>query len=240
MTNAGGQSLFLLLGDHAGNLVPQALGRLGLAQIDLQRHIALDLGIAELGGRLAALLDTPFVEQRYSRLVIDCNRAPESADSIAPASDGTAIPANATLDPAARLNRRAAIFDPYHDAIAELLERGREAALVSLHSFTPALGEEARPWDIGVLYDGGDTGLAKRFLARLQAAGEWCVGDNRPYTMDDTDFTIPRHAYPRALPYVEIEVRQDRLGDADGVAAMARAIGDALLAAAGMTVSRPG
>jgi len=44
--NEGGKSPFLLVADHAGNLIPRALGRLGVAEGDLQRHIAWDIGIA--------------------------------------------------------------------------------------------------------------------------------------------------------------------------------------------------
>jgi predicted N-formylglutamate amidohydrolase len=76
ITNPDGQSLFLLIGDHAGNLIPERLGGLGLAPEDIKRHIAWDMGVAALGRELAALLDATFIEQRYSRLVIDCNRAP--------------------------------------------------------------------------------------------------------------------------------------------------------------------
>src|ERR1700740_2657233 len=80
ITNPDGRSLFLLVGDHAGNLFPERLRGLGLDQTEHDRHIARDLGIAELGGSLATRLDATFVEQRYSRLVIDCNRSPGSAE----------------------------------------------------------------------------------------------------------------------------------------------------------------
>jgi predicted N-formylglutamate amidohydrolase len=229
--NAGGRSLFLLLGDHAGNLVPESLGFLGLGDDDLRRHIALDIGVSQLGAALAEHLDAPFIEQRYSRLVIDCNRAPLSPESVAAVSDGTTIPANEGLPLSARKQRMDEIFNPYHAVIAQHLE-GREAIVVSLHSFTPSLGGDERPWDIGVLYDGGDTGFAIRFLSLLQASGAWCIGDNRPYTMDETDYTVPRHAYPKRLPYVEIEVRQDHLSTTQGIAEMARAIGNFLVHAA--------
>jgi predicted N-formylglutamate amidohydrolase len=231
VTNAGGRSLFLLLGDHAGNLVPESLGFLGLGDDDLRRHIALDIGVSQLGAALAELLDAPFIEQRYSRLVVDCNRAPSSPESVATVSDGTTIPANGALASSARKQRMTEIFKPYHAVIAQSLEQ-REAVIVSLHSFTPSLGGDDRPWDIGVLYDGGDTSFAIRFLSLLQASGAWCIGDNQPYTMDETDYTVPRHAYPKRLPYVEIEIRQDRLSTLQGIAEMARTIGNSLARAA--------
>ena len=59
----------------------------------------------------------------YSRLVIDCNRDPAAANSIAEVSEATAIPGNRALSAAERKARREAIFDLYHGAIAALLDR---------------------------------------------------------------------------------------------------------------------
>ena len=80
--NAAGPSPFLLVADHAGNAMPRALGRLGLAEAECERHIALDIGIAGLGRLLADALDAMLIQQNYSRLVIDCNRPPGSPTSI--------------------------------------------------------------------------------------------------------------------------------------------------------------
>lgn len=231
--NPEGASLFLLLGDHAGNRVPRRLGNLGLDQHDLQRHIALDIGISRLGRALAARLNAPFVEQRYSRLVIDCNRAIDAPDSIAETSDGTTAPANAGLSPEGRQAREAEVFTPYHDRIAALLkardDAGRDTVLISLHSFTPTLGGVPRPWDIGVLHDGGDNTFALGLLERLGADGAWRIGDNQPYRMDQIDYTVPRHAYPQRRHYAELEVRQDRLEDDAGVTAMVGVLAEALV-----------
>ena len=219
--NPQGASPFLLIGDHAGNLIPHKLGTLGLSAADRARHIAWDIGVGALGEALAARLDAVFVRQTFSRLVIDCNRDPASAEAIPPASDGSAIPGNAGLDAAARAERVAAIHAPYQAAIgAEIARRraaGRATILVSLHSFTSALaGQHARPWDIGVLHDRGNDAFARALLATLRAEPDLVVGDNEPYRMDATDHTVPRHAFP-ALPYVELEIAQRRLGSDDEV-----------------------
>ncbi|UVO50313.1 N-formylglutamate amidohydrolase [Sphingomonas sp. SUN019] len=231
ITNPHGASPFLLIGDHAGNLVPGVLGSLGLSDAELAQHIGWDIGIAGLGEVLAARMDAAFVHQVYSRLVIDCNRAPDAIDAMPEVSDGTRIPGNQALDDAAKAKRVAAIHEPYHRAIGDGLAArdaaGRETVLVALHSFTPAMRGEARPWQIGVLHDRGDTRFAHAFLRALQADPSPTVGDNEPYRMDSIDYTIPRHAYP-ARPYVEIEVRQDLLGDAAGIERWATYIEDAL------------
>ena len=123
--NEGGKSPFLLIADHAGNLIPHTLGRLGIAEGDCQRHIAWDIGIASLGRLLANALDATLIQQNYSRLVIDCNRPLESTTSIADISENTPIPGNAGLSDCARQIRAREIFRPYHDRIeAELDCRG--------------------------------------------------------------------------------------------------------------------
>jgi predicted N-formylglutamate amidohydrolase len=228
--------LFLLLGDHAGNGVPHALDGLGLGRADLDRHIALDIGVAGLGARLSAQLDAPFVAQRYSRLVIDCNRSLADTGSIAAVSDGTRIPGNADLPSADRQARAAAIFAPYHAAIAALIaERdtaGRPTVLVSLHSFTPSLSGVGRPWQLGVLYGGGQAAFARRVLRALERESGLTIGDNEPYRMDATDHTIPRHAFAAGRGYVEIEVRQDEIADEAGLDRIAAILARALRAAA--------
>lgn len=221
VTNPDGPSPFVLIGDHAGRLVPRALGELGLAEAELTRHIGWDIGVAALGATLSAALGAPFVEQRYSRLVVDCNRAPDAPDAIPAVSDATPIRGNAGLGDAGRRARFAAIHEPYHRAIAALLaarrERGRETIPVALHSFTPVLRGVARPWHAGLLHHLGDTRLAEPMLAALRRVPGLMVGDNQPYAMAGLDYTVPRHAYPD-LPYLEIEVRQDLIADAVGVA----------------------
>jgi predicted N-formylglutamate amidohydrolase len=127
------------------------------------------------------------------------------------------------------------IYEPYHRAIADALvarERaGQATVLVALHSFTPSLkGGAARPWDIGVLHGSGDVGFALALLAALSARGGLCIGDNEPYRMDETDYTVPRHAGALGLAYVELEVNQRRLGDEAGVAEIADVLAAAMRA----------
>lgn len=235
VTNPTGRSPFLLLGDHAGKRIPAALGDLGLPAAERERHIAWDIGIAALGALLATALDAVFVHQAYSRLVVDCNRGEGAWDAIAPASDGTAVPGNAVLDESARARRFAEIHEPYQQAIGQEIDRrlaaGQGTILVSLHSFTPVMHGSARPWQVGILHDRGDTRFAEAMLAVLREERDLTVGDNAPYRMALIDYTVPRHAYPRALPYAEIEVRQDLLADAAGCAAWSDRLARALVAA---------
>ena len=215
--NVAGRSPFLFTSDHYGQLIPRQLGDLGLPASEFERHIAVDVGIAGVAGRLSDHLDAHLIAQRYSRLVIDCNRPPHVASSIPLISEATTIPGNEGLSRAAAAVRRRQIFDPYHRAIGAVIDRrlrdGTATVLVSLHSFTPVYAGIKRPWHIGALYH-RDTTLPPLLLRALKSEGDLVVGDNEPYAVsDDTDYTIPVHGEARGLINTGIEIRQDLIAD---------------------------
>jgi predicted N-formylglutamate amidohydrolase len=218
--NTSGRSPFLLTCDHYGRTIPAILGDLGLPASELKRHIAWDIGIAGVADALSEHLDAHLIAQRYSRLVIDCNRPPEATGSIPRISEATVIPGNEGLAREAAEVRRQQIFDPYHRRIAEAIDRRlREnipTVLVSLHSFTPVYAGIARPWHIGTLYH-RDTRLPPLLLKLLRGEPDLVVGDNEPYAVsDETDYTIPVHGEARQLMNTGIEIRQDLLADRAG------------------------
>ena len=218
--NAAGRSPFLLTCDHYGRLIPRALGDLGLPASELTRHIAWDIGIAGVAEQLAKHLGAHLIAQRYSRLVIDCNRPPCVASSIPVVSEATTVPGNEGLTRTATEIRRQAIFDPYHRRITEVIDRrlraGMATLLVSLHSFTPVYAGVARPWHVGTLYH-RDTRLPPLLLQLFRGEGDLVVGDNEPYAVsDESDYTIPIHGEARGLMNSGIEIRQDLIADQAG------------------------
>jgi predicted N-formylglutamate amidohydrolase len=211
-----GASDFLLIADHAGKLIPRALGDLGVSAAERERHIAWDIGIAGVTEHLSGLLDATGVLQTYSRLVIDCNRDPGHPTSIPAVSEITAVPGNDGLSVEAREARRRAVFDPYHATITAILDARlrRRTILVAMHSFTPVFKGVARVVEIGVLYHHA-TPLSRLMLELLRAEGDLTVGDNQPYAITDTsDYTVPVHGEGRGIPHVEVEIRQDLIADA--------------------------
>jgi predicted N-formylglutamate amidohydrolase len=220
LVNTGGHSNAVLVCDHASNRVPRQLGSLGLDAVQLADHIGWDPGAADVARRLSILLDAPLVLSGYSRLVIDCNRPLRSAGSIAEQSDGVPVPGNRGLSPLERERRINALYRPYHEAIDRLLDARarRPSLLLSIHSFTPILNGRTRPWHIGISH-WRDRRLAALMLGVLSRSGEFSVGDNAPYPIDeDVDYTIPVHGEGRGLPSVMIEIRQDEIRTTAGAA----------------------
>lgn len=220
--HADGRSDYFLICDHAGNRLPRRLGTLGLDAEALASHIAWDVGAAAVASGLGDALDACVVLQPYSRLVIDCNRPPASADSIVSFSEGTTIPGNVSISREEAAAREAGIFIPYHAHIRELLDarlhRGQRTLLIALHSFTPVYLGVPRPWHAAVLYN-RDPRLARLVGQALRNEGGLVVGENEPYAVsDDSDYAIPRYGETRGLAHVELEIRQDLIADPAGQA----------------------
>ena len=174
LINPEGAARVLLTCDHASRFIPRSLNQLGLDEATLLRHIAWDIGAAEVTRHLARRLDLPALLSGFSRLVIDPNRQPDAPSSIPAISDGVTIPGNLVLSAAAIEARRRDLFEPYHAATAAQLDRatasGTAPAIVSVHSFTPVMEGVERPWQVGILWN-RDGRLANPLIARLRAQG---------------------------------------------------------------------
>jgi predicted N-formylglutamate amidohydrolase len=206
----------LVVADHASNRMPADLD-LGIAPDLLSQHIAIDIGVAAVAERMVRPGTAAYLAN-VSRLVCDFNRDPDAAAIVPETSDGHVIAGNA-LSPAARADRIARFFTPYHSTLAEVLDETPQALILSLHSFTPRLTsdpEQQRPWQVGVLYNEDDR-AARLAIPLLQAEG-LCVGDQQPYSGKILNATMNRHAEAQGRPYLGIEVRQDEIAEPEGQA----------------------
>lgn len=200
----------LIVSDHASNRVPPDID-LGIAPELLTQHIAIDIGVAEIGALMAERDGTAAFQGNVSRLVCDFNRYPDSPGVVPLTSDGHEIPGNE----GAREARIARFFHPYHDALEQVLAQTPPAQILSLHSFTPALATctKPRPWHVGVLYNQDDR-AARIAIPMLEAEGLY-VGDQQPYSGVLLNATMNRHAEEQRRPYLGIELRQDLVGDTE-------------------------
>ena len=64
IVNAEGASPFVLVCEHAGRIIPRALGDMGLSDEDRARHIAWDIGARPVAEAVSALLGAPLFLQR--------------------------------------------------------------------------------------------------------------------------------------------------------------------------------
>ena len=204
----------LFVADHASAAVPGDID-LGIPDMWLADHIAVDLGSADLAAALADAFDAPVILAEVSRLVIDMNRDPGSAGLIPASTDGRVVPGNVSLSAAQRQARIDRFHAPYHATIARQIGAQRPTLIVSVHSFTPRLAsrDAPRPWPVGILYNRDDR-AARAALRWLDQAGT-NPGDNQPYSGRDLNYTMDRHAEAHGIPYLGLEVRQDQLAKAD-------------------------
>lgn len=222
----------LLLCDHAGHRVPGGLEFLGVSEEQLHRHIGWDIGAAAVTRRLASRFGASAILDHVSRLVIDPNRRPGSPTSIPAVSDGCVVPGNADpgrLETARRVKDH---FLPYHRTVARRIGRirrsGRIPVVIAVHSFTPRMNGEDRPWHVGVLWR-GDRRLSAPVLDGLRAVPDLVVGDNQPYSgLRELGFTMAFHCQRTGIPHLMLEIRHDLIGDDAGADRWSALVGDVL------------
>jgi predicted N-formylglutamate amidohydrolase len=231
IVNADGASNLVLVCDHASKRVPRCLKNLGLTEEQLDDHIGWDRGAAKVARILSSNLNAPLILSGYSRLVIDCNRPTQSPQSIPEQSAGVLVPANRHIAETERKLRIENLFTPYHNAIGHLLDsrQNRPTIFLSIHSFTPVLNNQKRPWNIGVSF-WRDNRFADLLINALKQPGDTTVGNNEPYAIDEAfDYAIPVHGEGRGMPSAMIEMRQDGIRTDEGVTEWAQRIADAYL-----------
>lgn len=201
----------------------------------MARHIAIDVGARVLAQVIAQQMGAPLIMQRYSRLVIDMNRPPESHELCPEVSDGTEIGFNRDLTQRARQARLKEIFDPYHCKISDALNDANtpRVAMVAIHSFTPQLvNQPPRVWHADLI-SRASLDVAFRLRQILQTERpKLKFGVNEIFAVSDkSDYTLRTHAESRQLPGISIEVRNDMLSDAGKITEWGGLLASSLLAA---------
>ncbi len=224
---------WLITCDHASNTVPPTVsgGDLGLSATDMGRHIAYDIGAAEVTRFLSRILDAPAILSTFSRLVIDPNRGESDPTLLMQLSDGTVIEGNRGLDQAEREYRLNSFYRPYHAEISALATAGAERSVyLAIHSFTPYLNaQQRRPWHIGVLYSSEDDRFAGPLIERLEREGDLCVGRNKPYSGAIRGDSLYRHALRSERPNALIEIRHDLISTKESQCAWAERLAPILM-----------
>ncbi|MBE1291814.1 MAG: N-formylglutamate amidohydrolase [Rhodobacteraceae bacterium] len=208
------RSRWLITVDHASNFVPKDIngGDLGLDPADMSRHIAYDVGARGTSLRLGELLDAPVICANWSRLCIDPNRGADDPTLVMKLYDGTIIPGNRDVDDAEIERRKAAHYQPYHDALEGLAAGRDNVVVIAMHSFSPKLkGRAPRPWEIGVLHAPQEDRFGKALIAELEQETDLTVGDNEPYSGWLPGDSIDQHALQPGRLNALIELRHDEI-----------------------------
>jgi len=216
MSMGGTRNDCLLICEHGGNAIPHALNGLGLPPADLQKHFAVDIGARTLTETIAARLDAAAICANYSRLIVDLNRFPQSPTLIVTTGDNNPVPGNLNLSKTDRLLRQKHFYDPFHDRISDWiddrLKQKVTPTIITIHSYTPVLGQVARPHGVCVVSN-TDRRIADHAITHFENAG-FRVGDNMPFDgRKGLSATFNRHGAQRQLPHLMIEFRNDLLSD---------------------------
>jgi predicted N-formylglutamate amidohydrolase len=207
--------------EHASNRVPAAY-RAAFADAGpiLATHRGYDIGALEIARLLARACSAPLFAGRATRLLVDLNR---SADHPRAFSEYTR-----SLAPALKQAILARYYHDYREPIIQtidaLVRDGRQVLHLSVHSFTPRLGEHERRADIALLYDpkrARERALCDAWKTSLCTAGDLRVRRNYPYRGDSDGFTTtlrrrfdePRFAGSGGYAGIEIESNQRHTED---------------------------
>ena len=227
------RDLWVLTCEHASWALPRAYRGLGLGRAERRDHIGWDIGAHAVQRHLSRALGAPMVASRWSRLLVDCNRAPDDPTLIVAQSDGVRVPGNRRLSAAERRRRLAEFYEPYHAAVERTVKRAcarrpaTRVRLLALHSFTPVMAGVRRELDIGVLYDEFPA-LARRFGRALRAEG-YRVRYNEPYSgLAGLIYSARRHANAAGIEYVELEINNRLLREPRDIARIARDVARAI------------
>ncbi|MGI9402041.1 MAG: N-formylglutamate amidohydrolase [Rhizobiaceae bacterium] len=212
--NSNGSAEILLVCEHASRFIPPALDQLGLKDAQKTSHVVWDIGAESLSRSLSEILDAPLVISNISRLVYDCNRPPESLDSIPVRSEIIDVPGNRNLSEAQRKARIEEVYRPFRELLASALNSNsnRNPALVTIHSFTPIYFGRKRQVELGLLHDADDR-LAKAMFKLAPGHTHLKTQLNEPYGQADGVTHTLKQALPRGLLNLMIEVRNDFLAE---------------------------
>ncbi|MEM6887738.1 MAG: N-formylglutamate amidohydrolase [Pseudomonadota bacterium] len=229
IANPRGRARAVLVCEHASPYIPPEYKSLGISETGRYAHAVWDPGAEWLARAVSDRLDAPLALSRVSRLVHDCNRPAGSTAACPEKVERIVVPGNRGLTEIDRQARANAVYHPFHQAVAGVLaEKGRSAALVTVHSFSPTWHGKARSCEIGLLHDADDS-LARAMMAAASLSDR--VELNQPYSAaDGVTHTLARYS-DRVQASVMIEVRNDLLTDQQGVDGVAETITGLLLAA---------
>lgn len=194
--------------EHASQRLPTGYEWMGSDERLVGTHWAYDLGARELTLELAQALSASAVLTRFSRLLVDPNRAEGHPELFRQQAEGQPVLLNRALTPTEQQQRIVAYYRPYHAAVDETLMAAAAPTLLSIHTFTPVYEGRVRNVELGVLFD-RDERAAESLLDSLRKQYP-AVAANEPWSGKvGLIYAAEHHAHKHGRFALELEVRQD-------------------------------
>jgi len=196
--------------EHASNRMPEGWQWPEQDQWLRHTHWAWDPGAAHVARMVAKHYGSPAVLSRFTRLLVDPNRALTSSTLFRQQAEGRDVMLNQGLSDAECARRIDTLYTPYHDAVDRMVA-AHDAVVLSVHSFTPVYEGQPRSVQVGVLYDAHpELGQA----VRRGLEPYYDARDNEPWDgRQGLMFGPQSHANAHGRPCVELELRQDLATD---------------------------
>ncbi len=226
-----GHGRYVLCCEHASNRLPPPI-RPGPGDAPwLETHWAYDIGGGELTREVVRNTGSVAVLARFSRLIVDANRAPGHPTLIVPRVEHHPLGFNELLSPAERAQRIEQLHRPYHRAVDDMIQRrlpmGGDVALISVHTFVPALYGLQRNIDAGVLFNPYES-IATRLAESLRERG-LVTALNEPYSgRRGLIYSAERHGLNHQVVYLELEINQALLSTPPKIYQLGRTISESL------------
>jgi predicted N-formylglutamate amidohydrolase len=203
--------LVLVTCEHGGNRIPKRYAGLFAGATEaLHSHRGYDPGALALARDYSRQLRAPLVYSTTSRLLVELNRSVSHPSLFSEFTRG--------LDSPTRQSILAAYYLPYREKVERLIQesvrKGRPAVHLSVHTFSPVIGDVERNADVGLLYDPARTQERWLCAAWKNSLSEFHesvrVRLNYPYRGKDDGLTTHlRRTFPRELYLgLELEVNQ--------------------------------
>ncbi len=206
--------MYVFTCEHASNALPLTIDPSLEDTAALDAHWGWDIGVDDLTRGLLMELGGCAVLARVSRLYIDYNRDPRSADLIVREVEDSPLSFNLKLSSHDIDNRITQFFEPFHAAVDGVLTKRtafpRPVRLLSIHSFTPVYRGHIRDVEVGVLFNAHDA-LAAQLAGRIRSEKFKCEL-NQPYSGKPPNgliYSAENHGQHHQIPYLELEIRQD-------------------------------
>ena len=226
IVGGSGASPVLITCEHASNRLPDPWQWPEEDTWIRDLHWAWDIGADALTRGLAESLSATAVASRFTRLLIDANRSLDMKSLFRKETEGRAVHLNASITDEERSRRIEGYWRPYHHAIDQCIDTIRPSLVLAIHSYTPVFEGEVRDVEMGVLHS-GQPELAGWWYQALDQATEMDVRIDEPYSGANGFMYSPDiHAAIADCPAIELEIRQDIVGDPTQRPELIRAIAD--------------